>query len=77
MNADQEIRAECLEAARDCLSSTRPGFPTTAVDPIDLVTVARYIENGDDPYALREPVDREAPFALYVPKGTRVEDVSE
>lgn len=50
---EQNARVAALRAARACLVS-RAAFSQGAADPVDLVSVARYIETGSDPWAAKE-----------------------
>jgi len=45
----QQARVECLKAARECLVARGP-LTASAVDSVELVSVARYIETGQDPW---------------------------
>lgn len=50
LDQQQMARVAALSAARSSLISK--GFASQgAADPIDLVSVARYIETGEDPWA--------------------------
>lgn len=49
LDAAQGVRVKALKAAREVLVS-RSFASSSAADPIDLVSLARYIENGNDPY---------------------------
>lgn len=56
---EQRRRIQCLRAAREVLVSRGFG-PAGKADPIELIDVARYIESGEDPYAV-PPKDRMHP----------------
>lgn len=50
LTSQQRARVEALKAARSVLTTT--GFASsTGPDAIDLVSLARYIVTGDDPWA--------------------------
>ena len=50
LSEKQLARVEAIKAARDALQAVTP-ISRGSVDPMDLVSVARYIETGDDPWA--------------------------
>lgn len=52
LSAQQTARLECLKAARE-LIAPRNVMGAGAVDAIDLVNIALFIESGEDPYALQ------------------------
>lgn len=60
LSGEQLARVAALKAARVSLVSSGP-LSSGAADPFDLVNVARYIETGEDPYAV-------APAAPAEPK---------
>jgi hypothetical protein len=60
----QRARVEGLRTARELLAARTLGG-TGAVDAIDLVNVAMYIESGEDPWALRPAIGHHATDAEY------------
>lgn len=61
LSAEQRARADALRAARTVLAA-KAMLSSSAVDPVDLISVARYVMTGEDPWAphrrlVEEPAD--------------------